>query len=151
MNNKDLLVAIRIAALAALLVFLLLAVAGCTNTPELTAAETTVITLACKDNAICIVDATDKAIASKVAQLEYEAEDKRIIKRNKLIVFLNVCDASPDHIIMEIVHLHTQLPNSLQKRRSKQKFGYAYTHDNVGRHARRTDFKCISGLNRIQW
>ena len=118
---------------------LLIGCAGVKLTPE----ETTIITLACKDDAICMVAATDKALADKVEQLEYEREDRRIIKRDKLIAFLNACDASEDLAILEKIYIRSHLSTDRQIRKALKEYDYKYTHDNVSRKARRQDFHCV--------
>ena len=81
--------------------------------------------------------------ASTYAQEQYEAADKRNIRRDKLIVFLNNCDASVTNIVFEKQHRRSALPNKRQMRKAKTQYGVAYTHDNVSQHARIIDFACV--------
>jgi len=77
-------------------------------------------------------------------QLQYEKEDRRIVRRDKLIIFLNACDAASDLVIVEIRRIgRSSLPNSRQKADAIKEFGYPYTHDNVNRRARQWDFGCM--------
>ncbi len=117
---------------------------SCVSTPELTSAEVTEIHQSCSGEAVCIINTTDAAIAAKVAQLEYEREDRRLVKRDKLIVFLNSCDADKDLVILEIIRLgRSKLPNEFARRKALREYGYKYTHDNVHSQARMYDFKCV--------
>ena len=80
---------------------------------------------------------------SDYEQKQYEKEDKRIIRRDKLIVFLNDCDASPRLELLEKRYLRSVLPSKNQIRKARREHGRPYTHDNVSPRARRIDFLCI--------
>ena len=82
--------------------------------------------------------------ASKYEQAQYEQENSRLIRRDKLIIWLNACDVRKDLIVLEVLHVgRTSLPNQRAKEKSRERYGYAYTHMNVSRKARRNDFMCI--------
>ena len=72
-----------------------------------------------------------------------EAEDRRLIKRDKLIIFLNACDSHTDLVIMETRHGRSMLPSDREKRKALREYGYKYTHGNVHKHARQQQFQCV--------
>ena len=77
-------------------------------------------------------------------QLQHEKEDRRLIRRDKLIDYLNACDAHPSFVIVEIIKSgRSTLPNDRQKRKARMEVGYPYTHDNVSRWASRSDMLCM--------
>ena len=89
--------------------------------------------------------------AAKYKQEQYDKEDRRIVRRDKLIVFLNACDALPYLIVVEFRHSsRSLLPNSRKQRIARREYGYPYTHSNVHRHARLHDFKCDNPRD-IRW
>ncbi len=117
--------------------------AGCAG-PQLTSQQITEINVLCKDDATCIVERTDVAMKEMLEQLEYEREDRRIQARDECIIFLNACDASDSLVVVEVIKSgRTQLPNARQKRDARREYGYTYTHDNVGKYARKSDFVCM--------
>lgn len=92
--------------------------------------------------------------AQKYQKEQFEALDKRIVKRDNLILFLNDCDASTYLILVEIIKGGgSQLPNKFQMSKAIRKYGYPYTHDNVDRHLRHSDVGCMrpQDLFRNQW
>ena len=88
--------------------------------------------------------------ASEYEQEQHEKEDRRLIKRDKLIVFLNACDASPNLVLGEKQHMRSRLPNDREIMRARREYGYPYTHDNVHRHAIRQDFVCVNPRDIVQ-
>ncbi len=77
-------------------------------------------------------------------QLQHEKEDRRLVRRDELIIFLNACDAHPRLVIVEKRSIgRSPLPNERQKRQARKKFGYPYTHDNVSRKARKWNILCM--------
>ena len=83
--------------------------------------------------------------AADYEQAEHEREDKRLIRRDKLIAFLNACDANDGLVIIEKRRIgRTCLPSKRTQRKAKREYGYKYTHDNVCRHGHRADFLCMN-------
>ena len=77
-------------------------------------------------------------------QFQHEKEDKRLVRRDKLIAFLNACDADQNLVIVETIKTgRSQLPNSRQRRKARKEYGYPYTHNNVNRRARKFDIACM--------
>ena len=77
-------------------------------------------------------------------QLQHEKEDKRLVRRDKLIAFLNACDNHPSYVLVEKRGMgRSPLPNNKRKDEAMEKHGYKYTHDNVGRQAHQADFMCM--------
>ncbi len=77
-------------------------------------------------------------------QLQHEKEDRRLVRRDKLILFLNACDAHQSLVLVEKITVgRSTLPNSRQKAKARREYGYPYTHDNVSRWARRGDILCM--------
>ncbi len=82
--------------------------------------------------------------AKDYEQEQYEKEDRRIKRRDKLIVFLNGCDALPNAMIFETIKMgRSKLPNGRERQKALKKYGYKYTHGNVDRRALRSDFDCV--------
>ena len=78
-------------------------------------------------------------------QLQHEKEDRRLVRRDELIRYLNACDAHPSLVIVEKIKVgRSTLPNSRQKAKARRESGYPYTHNNVSRWARRSDILCMS-------
>ena len=128
-----------------LLIIMLAALVGCASIPELTPAEVTKIHQSCSGEAVCIINTTDAAIAAKIQQLEYEAEDRRIRRRDELIVFLNACDNTKGMVVVEFRRLgKSKLPDERVQRRSRRDYGYAYTHNNVSPRLRKHDVRCVN-------
>ena len=89
--------------------------------------------------------------AAKYKQEQYDKADRRLVRRDKLIVFLNACDAIPYLVVVEIRHTgRSLLPTSRKQRVARREYGYPYTHDNVHRNARLYDFKCVNPRD-IRW
>jgi len=89
--------------------------------------------------------------AAKYEEEQHEKEDRRLIKRDKLIIFLNACDAHPDLVLMEVRRGgRSNLPNNRQRRRAIREHGYKFTHDNVDRRARQHDYKCVDPADILQ-
>ncbi|KKN32975.1 hypothetical protein LCGC14_0808470 [marine sediment metagenome] len=79
-----------------------------------------------------------------------ERLERRAEQRDKLIMFLNACDAANGLILLEVIKYgSSNLPRSNEKRIAMREYGYKYTHDNVGKDARINDFRCIRDLRRI--
>ena len=77
-------------------------------------------------------------------QLQHEKEDKRLVRRDELIQYLNACDAHPRLIIVEVIKSgRSTLPNSRKKAKAKRETGYPYTHNNVSKWARRSNILCM--------
>ena len=77
-------------------------------------------------------------------QLQHEKEDRRLVRRDKLIDYLNACDAHPSLVIVEVIKSgRSTLPNDRQKTKAMREYGYKYTHDNVSRWAHRSDLLCM--------
>ncbi len=144
MNDRDFVTGIRIAALtlAVCILFFALTLTGCaTKPPTLTPEEEQAVAVGCDNNPECMLAVTDEIIASKILQLEYEREDRRIVRRDKLIVFLNSCDQTKGVVLIETLRIgRSSLPNKMQKIKALRKWGYKYTHENVHRRALRHDF-----------
>ena len=78
-------------------------------------------------------------------QLQHELEDKKNIKRDELIVFLNACDRSTSHILVETIKAgRSLLPSTFQGMKAFRELGYRYTHENVSQRARIHDFQCVT-------
>lgn len=119
--------------------------AGCAAAPELTPEEVTQINVMCKDNATCVVNETNDAMRRLYERLEYEREDRMIKRRDKIVVFLNSCDADPTLVVVETIRSgRSQLPTSREKRAAMAEYGYAYTHSNVGKRASMHDLVCMN-------
>lgn len=145
MNDNDFIVTLRIAACVAFLVFLTLAMTGCaTKPPELTPEEEQAVAVGCDNNPECMLAVTDEIIASKILQLEYEREDRRIRQFDKLIIYLNACDKTKGLVVLEKIKIgRSKLPNKRAMRNARREYGYAYTHDNVSPKLRQHDVVCV--------
>ncbi len=73
--------------------------AGCVAAPALTPEQVTQINVECNDDAVCIIEATDKAMENLLFQIEYERQEKRDIERDKLCAVMQSCKASADHVM----------------------------------------------------
>ncbi len=83
--------------------------------------------------------------AGDYEQAEHEREDRRLIKRDEIIImFLNACDADPRLVIVEVIRGSSRrcLPSSREKRKAMKEYGYKYTHENVCSRAFSQDFQC---------
>jgi len=86
--------------------------------------------------------------AAKYEEEQHEKEDRRLIKRDKLIIFLNACDAHPELVLMEVRRGgRSNLPTDRQRRRAIKEHGYKFTHDNVDKRARIHNFKCVDAAD----
>jgi hypothetical protein len=82
--------------------------------------------------------------AEYVEQKQYEADDRRIKRLDQMVAMLNACDASDSHVVVEVRRGgRSQLPNARQKRKARKEFGYAYTHENLGRDIRFVKILCM--------
>ncbi len=124
-----------------LLVIITLALlASCAAVPPPTREECNVKTFETKDGlAKCLFADSEYVIK------QFKLEEKRVEKRDKLIIFLNACDNTSGVVLVEIrrVGWRSMLPNSRAKGKALKQYGYKYTHDNVGRRAQRHDFVCM--------
>lgn len=124
---------------------ILLLTAGCVAAPELTPEQVTQINVLCKDNATCIVEQTDDAMRRLLERLEHEREDRATQRLDELVIWLNACDASNTHVVVEVIRGgRSQLPNSREKRKALREYGYKYTHENLGRHIRYANLSCMN-------
>ena len=65
---------------------------------------------------------------NELVELEHEREDRRLIRRDKLIAYLNACDAHPGLVIFEERWGRSNLPNQRQQRKAKKLYrNRAYT------------------------
>ena len=119
-------------------------VAGCAG-PQLTPEEVTQINVMCKDNATCIIEQTDDAMRRLLERLEYEREDRATQRLDKMVIMLNACDADSRYVVVEVIKGgRSQLPNEREKRKARKEYGYAYTHENLGRDIRYAQVLCMS-------
>jgi len=81
--------------------------------------------------------------AAEYEQEQHEREDRRLIKRDKLIIFLNACDRSDDLVVFERIYMRSCLPTQRQKNDAMEEYGYKYTHDNVLQCANRLQVQCV--------
>jgi len=82
--------------------------------------------------------------AAKYEEEQHEKEDRRLIKRDELIIFLNNCDSSSELILVEIRRGgRSVLPNKRQRREAMREYGVKFTHENVHKHARIHEFGCM--------
>jgi len=73
--------------------------AGCVAAPALTPEQVTQINVECNDDAVCIIEATDKAMENLLFQIEYDRQEKRDIERDKLCAVMQSCNASNEHVM----------------------------------------------------
>jgi hypothetical protein len=90
------------------------------------------------EHELCLKAASDYEIEQD------ELADKRLVKRDKLIMFLNGCDADNQLILAEIKRGSSRscLPSDRAKRKAMREYGYKYTHGNVCPRAQKIDFQC---------
>ena len=89
------------------------------------------------EHELCLKAASDYQIEQD------EKEDKRLIRRDKLIIFLNACDASDKHVLVEIIRIgRSCLPSKQKQRIAMREYGYRYTHGNVCPRGMKSDFQC---------
>jgi len=118
-------------------------IAGCAG-PQLTPEQVTQINVECNDNATCIIEKTDAAMESLLVQLEYERQDRLTQRRDACVSFLNACDNAKGLVIVEVIKSgRSQLPSEREQLKARKEYGYSYTHDNIGKYARKTDFLCM--------
>lgn len=117
---------------------------GCAG-PQLTPEQVTQINVECNDDATCIIEKTDAAMETLLVKLEYEREDRRIKKLDEMVAYLNACDAADNLVIVEVRRGgRSQLPTKREKRKARKEYGYAYTHENLGRDIHFTKILCMS-------
>jgi len=77
--------------------------------------------------------------------LQDEKEDRRLVKRDELIQYLNACDQADGLVLIETIYSgRSVLPNDRQERKALKEWGYKYTHSNVNKRARIHDFQCAT-------
>jgi hypothetical protein len=82
--------------------------------------------------------------AEDYVQEQYVKEDRRIQKRDKLIAYLNACDAASALAVVEIIRSgRSQLPNKNEMKKARLEYGYPYTHGNVKKHASLHSITCL--------
>ena len=123
-----------------LIVFILimLGLFGCASIPPMTYDQCNATKFpTAHEHELCIKGAKD------YEQAEHEKADKRLVKRDEIILFLNACDADLRLVIVEIIRVgRACLPNDRLKRKALKEYGYKYTHGNVCPRAFRQDFQC---------
>lgn len=72
-----------------------------------------------------------------------EKEDKRLVRRDKLIAFLNSCHASEEYVLIEKRHGRGNLPTKREQHKRTRAGLPVFTHDNVRRHAQLGDYGCM--------
>ena len=120
------------------LLALLMGLLGCANIPPLSKDECNATLFpTAHEHELCLKAASDYETE------QYELADKRLIKRDKLIVFLNACDANDELVLVEKLYTgRSCLPGGHKKRIAMREYGYKYTHDNVCHRGRISDFQC---------
>ncbi len=119
------------------LLALLMGLLGCASIPLSKEECNSTLSPTAHEHELCLKAASDYEIEQD------EKEDKRLIKRDKLIIFLNACDADDGLVLVEIKQSgRSCLPNARAKRVAVREYGYKYTHYNVCRNAHRADFRC---------
>ena len=120
------------------LLALLMGLLGCASIPPLSKDECNATLFpTAHEHELCLKAASDYETE------QYELVDKHAIKRDELIIFLNACDADDKLVLVEIKRSSRScLPNSRKKRIATREYGYKYTHDNVCRKGRMSDFQC---------
>ena len=124
-----------------LIVFILimLGLFGCASIPPMTHDQCNATKFpTAHEHELCLKAAQD------YEQAEHEKEDRRLVKRDELIAFLNACDYALDLVIFEKVYGRSCLPNSRNRSKARREYGYPYTHDNVCRHGVKSDFRCLT-------
>lgn len=121
------------------LLALLMGLLGCAAIPPLThdQCNSTLFPTAHEHEA-CLKAAGD------YEQAEHEREDRRLIRRDEIIMFLNGCDADDRLVLVEVIRGGGRpcLPNTRKKRDALREYGYKYTHENVCSRAFMQDFQC---------
>ncbi len=128
------------------MLFLLILI-GCAAAPPPTREECNVTTFETEDGlARCLF--ADSEYVTK----QFKLEEKRVEKRDKLIIWLNACDNTSNVVLVEIRRGggRSLLPNSRAKGKALKQYGYKYTHDNVGKRAMRHDFVCMDRMDALK-
>ena len=120
------------------LLALLMGLLGCAGIPLSKEECNSALSPTAHEHELCLKAASDYEIEQD------ELADKRLIRRDKLIIFLNACDADTRLILVEVKSGSSRscLPNNREKRRAIREYGYKYTHYNVCRKGRKSDFQC---------
>ncbi len=140
MNDRDWLTTVKIVACTLLLIFFCLAAFGCASAPRFTHDQ-------CNATRFGTAAEHEQCLraASKYEQEQHEKQDKKLIKRDKLIVHLNACDANPDGTLVEFRRSgRTVLPSKRAQRNARREYGVPYTFDNVSTQARIHMLPCYS-------
>ncbi len=125
------------------LIAVLFFVFGCAG-PQLTPEQVTQINIECNDDATCIIEATDKAMVELVQRLEHERADKLLVRFDKQINMLNICDQAAGYLIWETRRsIKRVLPTKREMRKAKRAVGYSFTHENVDPRVSRADWSCM--------
>ena len=120
-----------------LFLMLLFGLFGCASIPLSKDECTSTLSPTAHEHELCLKAASDYQIEQD------EKEDRRLIKRDALIMFLNACDANDNLVLVEIRRAgRACLPNDRKKRIAKREYGYKYTHGNVCPRGMRSDFRC---------
>lgn len=123
-------------------------VAGCVAAPALTPEEVTQINVLCKDDATCIIEQTDDAMRRLLERLDYEREDRATQRLDEIVLMLNSCDQSDSLVVVEVIRGgRSQLPSDREKYKARKEYGYAYTHENLGKHVRHATLLCMNPHN----
>lgn len=118
--------------------------AGCAG-PQLTPEEVTQINVLCKDNATCVIEKTDDAMRRLYERLEYEREDRATKRLDDMVGFLNACDRHKSLVVVEVRRGgRSQLPTDREKDKARREYGYAYTHENLGRDISHAQVYCLN-------
>jgi hypothetical protein len=114
-------------------------VVGCSGTPRITHDQCNATKFpTAHEHEQCLL------AASKYEQEKHEREDKRLIRRDKLIQHLNACHAHPTYVVMEVKRGGRGcLPNKREKQRAVREHGYPYTHENVRKCANNINSVCV--------
>ena len=121
------------------LLALLMGLLGCAAIPPLTHDQC---------NATLFPTAHEHEACLKAAgdyeQAEHEREDRRLIRRDEIIMFLNGCDSYSNLVIVEVIRGSSRrcLPSDREKLKALKEYGYKYTHENVCPRAFQQDFQC---------
>jgi len=107
--------------------------AGCAG-PQLTPEQVTQINVECNDDAVCIIEATDKAMEDLLFQIEYDRQEKRDIERDTLCAVMQSCQAA------KFIILYRSHSARIGKGAHLDKFGEC----KIGKRDRLRDYQCIS-------
>lgn len=83
--------------------------------------------------------------ATDYEQAQHDKEDKKLIRRDKLIATLNACETSSRGVVMEVIRGPSRscLPNQRAKAKAVKEYGYPYTHGNVCQRANLVTINCV--------